>query len=62
MRAEDAIEDFRKELRLFGAQQFGTDNMRTVQACIDASLALTRVIEEMRADALLVADWPSQRT
>lgn len=35
MNARDAILDFKKELRDFGAQQFGTDNMGTAQACLE---------------------------
>jgi hypothetical protein len=62
MKARDAIQNFRKELREFGAQQFGTDNMGTVQACIEALTVLSRVIGKMEDEALQSAEWPESRT
>lgn len=61
MNARDAILDFKKELRDFGAQQFGTDNMGTAQACLEALTVLSRVIGKIEDEALQSAEWPALR-
>jgi CHAD domain-containing protein len=61
MKAIAAIHQFQKELRDFGAEQFGTDNMQTTQACIEAVTALSRLIGKINDEALQSAEWPSQR-
>ena len=62
MKATAAIEQFRKELRDFGAEQFGTDNMRTVKACVEAAAALSCLRLEIEGEALIDAEWPAART
>jgi hypothetical protein len=59
MKAIQAIEQFKKDLRDFGAAQFGTDNMRTTQACIEAITTLSVLQKEMQAEAVFDAEWPS---
>lgn len=62
MTAIEAIRKFQHELRDFGAEQFGTDNMQTAQAVIEAIGVLTRVIGRIQDEALQSADWPASRT
>lgn len=62
MRATEAIRQFQQELREFGAAQFGTDNMQTAQACIEAITVLSRVIGKINDEALQSCEWPAQRT
>jgi hypothetical protein len=60
MNAIDTIREFQKGLRELGAAQFGTDNMDTTKACIQAITDLTEVVTAMQDEGLFDAEWPSQ--
>ena len=60
MNAIDKIREFQTGLRDLGAAQFGTDNMQTTKACIEAITALSCVVVAMQDECLFQIAWPSQ--
>lgn len=62
MKAIEAIQRFQSELREFGAEQFGTDNMQTAQACIRSITVLSELRGKIQDEALQMSEWPAART
>jgi len=60
MNAIDKIREFQMGLRELGASQFGTDNMETTKACIEAITGLSEVVTAMQDQGLFDSEWPSQ--